>query len=153
MPITEATASAPMLYIWNAGPRLAATNYWVTPHARTGLFYLRWNVGAARLLVPQCHEEAVTEMRTGHEVLITIGRWGGRPRGVELLWEDGSVTPYAIQMSVGQVDRRIPAAEAGRSVACHVYVRGSTERPILAGAWPARLRMVAQLPCLRRWGR
>ena len=42
-----------MIMIGNDGPLIARTNYFETELAKNGYFYLSWNAGAARLLVPE----------------------------------------------------------------------------------------------------
>lgn len=70
-----------MLTIGNRGQAILATNYWGSDHAARGLFFLSWNAGAGRLLVPDSQKHALREMRGAREVLVSRGPWtdqGGR---------------------------------------------------------------------------
>ncbi|WP_179944763.1 hypothetical protein [Pantoea septica] len=41
------------IIIGNEGQSIKQTNYWYTEHAATGLDFMSWKAGAARLLVPE----------------------------------------------------------------------------------------------------
>lgn len=120
--------------------------------AAAGLVYCSWNAGAIRLLVPPSAEHFISEMHTGHEVLITQGPWRRerRPHALELLWEDESDTPFFLLIAEAQFDRLFDENAVGRRVACHVYKRGLLDTPELVGIWPARLRLAPSLPHLKR---
>lgn len=139
----------------NDGPLLVRTNYWDSPLNRQGALYCSVNAGAIRLLVPKPLEHFIEEMRTGYEVLVTRGDWpkANRKDALELMWEDGSVAPFAIQLCPEQLDRLIPRENAGQQTACQVYVRGSAGTPLLTGEWPARFRVAKKIPCLHRWAK
>ena len=143
------------IYIRNDGPQIVDTNFWESTLAEAGGMFCSVNAGAVRLLLPRSYEHAIPEMRTGREVLVTRGPWPemGQREALELLWEDGSAAPYAVHLSAGQLDRLIPRGEAGRRLACHVYTRGFSSTPLLAGTWPARFRVARSLPHLKPWGK
>jgi len=135
-----------MIIVKNNGPYILLTNYWKTPHARRGLYYVSINARAFRLLVPPPKEAEIGEMRTGQYVIVTRGRWLGDD-GLELLFEDGSNSPFAIHIQAAQTDRLPPADESGRTdLRCLVYTEAG-----LALELPARYRATQQLPCLRPW--
>ena len=138
----------------NDGPQLVRTNYWDTPMASLGAFYVSVNANAIRLLVPKEHEHFIADMHTAHEVVATRGDWPAAKRkdALELMWEDGSDDPFAIHLSREQLDRLIPPENVERQIACLVYVRGFAGTPLLKGDWPARFRTAKTLPCLRPWG-
>ena len=65
-----------MITIANRGPLVAATNYWATAMAARGLFYLTFNAGAARLLVPGNSEVVIRELRKRvQHVVVSFGPW------------------------------------------------------------------------------
>lgn len=137
-----------MIEIHNDGPAISGTNYWDTEHAGAGYFYLSWNAGAARLLVPDTRVGEIAEMRTGEYVILSYGPWtdqGGRPAW-ELLWEDGSDAPYALHLVEEQTDRRPPEADQGGGLIVTAWTRGG-----LAATWPGKYRRVREIPCLRPW--
>jgi len=94
-----------MIQIGNKGPDIASTNYWTTEHAARGFCYLSANAGTWRLLVPKVAEHLLPEMRTGNRVTIeksiqARGCW-------DLVFEDGSSSPFALTIDRRQVDRTI----------------------------------------------
>lgn len=136
-----------MIVINNAGQAIASTNYWQTEHAMAGLFYLSWNAGAGRLLVPDLMRGELREMRSARLVIVSSGPWtdqGGRP-AMELLWEDGSDNPYCLHLVREQTDRTIPEADQGKMVIAAWTRHGK------AAEWPAKYRKVSALPCLDPW--
>src|SRR5690606_1522619 len=135
-----------LIQIQNDGPLIVATDYWNTPHARRGLFYVSINAGAVRLLVPPPQEGTLADMQTGQYVIVTRGLWNGRD-AMEFLFEDGSDSPYVIYVQVEQVDRLPTKEDEGRSdLRCLVYTRAG-----LALALPARYRRSVHLPYLKPW--
>src|SRR5574337_2166358 len=82
------------LVLINRGQEIRETNYWDSIPARAGYFYLSWNAGAGRLLVPDFHRDLLAEMNSAKYVIVSRGPWpeqGGR-EGLEVLFEDGSDT-------------------------------------------------------------
>lgn len=72
-----------MLIIENQGQAIARTNYWDSDHAKAGYFFLSWNAGAGRLLMPDSQKAALAEMRSAKYVIVSRGPWtdqGGRMR-------------------------------------------------------------------------
>lgn len=137
-----------MLTIVNQGQAIASTNYWDSAHARAGYFYLSWNAGAARLLVPDAQKSALREMRVAQYVIVSRGPWsdqGGRD-ALELLWEDGTDTPFAIHLVAEQTDRWVPESDQGSGLVVTAWTRGG-----LKGRWPGRYRVVPRIPCLDAW--
>lgn len=100
-----------MIEIQNNGQDIAHTNYWSTEHAAAGLLYLSGNADAWRLLVPPAAEYMLTEMRTGKSV--TIEPSISDPRCWDIVFEDGTESPFAVALDKRQVDRKM---EPGRAV-------------------------------------
>ncbi|MGP9633771.1 hypothetical protein ACT3R7_11960 [Halomonas sp. AOP43-A1-21] len=104
-----------MINIANNGEDIASTNYWQSPHAAKGLLYLSGNAKVWRLLLPASAEGAMLpEMRTGKRGVIEQsiqlqGCW-------DIVFEDGTDSPYAVSLDKKQVDR---AVESGK---CHLAV-------------------------------
>lgn len=137
-----------MLEIRNQGQAIASTNYWDSEHAQRGYFYLSWNAGAGRLLVPDRQKAALREMKGAREVIISRGPWtdhGGR-EALELLWEDGSDSPFSIHFVAEQCDRLIPDYQQGGGFVVTAWTHGGQK-----GRWPGRYRVVAEIPCLAPW--
>ena len=137
-----------MITISNRGQAILSTNYWDSDHAAWGLFFLSWNAGAARLLVPDGQRSALRDMQGAREVLVSRGPWtdqGGRD-ALELLWEDGSDAPFCIHLLADQTDRMIPETDQGGGLVVTAWTRGGQK-----GRWPARYRVVPEVPWLRPW--
>lgn len=132
------------LYVHSQGPEILATNYWDSALDESGAMYCSVNAGAVRLLVSRSLERYVPEMHTAYEVLIRRVQMtpSGTNDALELIWDDGSDSPFTVFLSAPQIDRRIPVGEAGRAVRCLVYVRGFRGAPLLAGSWPGRFSVV-----------
>ena len=137
-----------MLTITNNGSDLASTNYWDGEHARAGFFYLSWNAGAGRLLVPDSRLADLQEMGTASYVIVSRGPWPARGarEGIELLFEDGSDAPFCLHLSAEQSDRLLPDVDQGGGFEIAAWTRSGR-----AAAWPGKYRKVAQIPCLDPW--
>ncbi len=81
-----------MLMIGNNGQSISSTNYWDSEPAKSGFCFLSWNANAARLLVPDTFESAISEMRSAKYVIVSRGPWPEQSRreALELLFEDES---------------------------------------------------------------
>jgi hypothetical protein len=149
------------LTIANDGPQIIATNYWTSAWAHRGALYLSINAGAIRLLMPRGMEGMLDEMRTARECLLSRGPWTQARQGVggdareayELLYEDGSNSPYVLHLGAEQADRLLPASESGRTIVHTVWTRGFRDAPVCALTLPARYRVVRHLPYLKPWGK
>lgn len=134
------------MWIRNDGPLIRETNYWSTPHAQRGMFYVSINAGAFRLLVPPSQQGTLADIRTGQYVIVTRGSWNGRD-ALELLFEDGSDSPFVLHVLAAQVDRMPARTDEGRTdLRCLIYTKTG-----LALDLPARYRRATRLPDLRPW--
>lgn len=136
------------IQIGNRGQAIAKTNYFDLELAQRGLFYLSWNAGAGRLLVPDSQKPAVSEMRSAKYVIVSRGPWleRGGVDALELLFEDHSDTPYVLTLSQDSCDRILPAGDQGGGFYISVWTRGGQKLRL-----PGRYREVAALPCLEEW--
>ena len=89
--------------IENDGPAIRSTTYWQTEHARAGLCYLSGNAGAWRLLLPDAAAGMLAEMRTGQHA--TIEPSVQQPDSWDVVFEDGTDSPFAVAIDRRQVDR------------------------------------------------
>jgi hypothetical protein len=97
------------IQIVNNGPLLLSTTYWGTEPARRGLMLLCGNAGALRLLVPMAAEHNMQEMRTGSSV--TIERSQDRERDVDVVFEDGTKSPFFVALHARQMINAGPGAK------------------------------------------
>jgi len=138
-----------MITVSNQGQRIVSTNYWDMDQAKAGYFFLTWNAGAGRLLVPDSQKSALQEMKkVASEVIVSRGPWtdqGGRD-ALELLWEDGSDSPYVIMLATEQCDRLIPDTDQGGGFVIAAWTRSGIKQ-----RWPGKYRIVDSLPCLQPW--
>ncbi len=98
-----------LVTIANDGPKLVVTNYWDSEHAHAGLCYLSANAGVWRLLVPPEAETMLIEMRTGRTA--TIEPSLHIPGNVDVVFEDGTDSPFSVSISERQADRAITNGE------------------------------------------
>lgn len=135
-----------MIEIFNVGREIASTNYWDIPFGRDGYVYLAPNAGAWRLLTPQYWRD-IEEITHAQGVAITRGPWAakGVADAVEILFDDGSDSPYALHVTLAQVER-LPAAEDPTERRMLVYGPG----PSILLDLPCRYRL-GPIPCLAPW--
>lgn len=101
-----------MIRIENDGPDIRATNYWQTEHARAGLCYLSGNAGTWRLLLPDASAAMLDEMRTGQRV--TIEPSIQQPASWDVVFEDGTDSPFSVAIDRRQIDRAMAPAGSCR---------------------------------------
>ena len=89
------------LKIENDGQKLVSTNWFDSPHGKK-FFFLSYNAGAARLLMPDVSRSALAEMKTGKQVKITQ-----YADCVDIVFDDGSSSPYGLQLNYQGSDRVI----------------------------------------------
>jgi hypothetical protein len=136
------------IQISNKGQAVASTNYFDSVQAANGLFYLTWNAGAGRLLVPDNQKRALAEMRSARFVIVSSGPWEeqGRMPALELLFEDHSDSPFVLTIALAQSDRHLPETDQGGGFYISVWTRGGQKLRL-----PGRYRKVESLPCLAEW--
>lgn len=137
-----------MLKFSNDGQELIETNFWDSPIAARGYFFLSVNAGAMRLLVPDAQLNQLRDIETGQDVIVSIGRWKdvGLDRCIEIMFDDGSEAPFSIHMVPEQVDRGLSKKDEGIDIPFHVVTRiGVFLRR------KAKLRIVEEIPCLEAW--
>ena len=139
------------IYVSNNGQMVDATNYWASSLAQNDKVFFSVNQRCVRLLLP-----AVEFLDDG---VYAKTRYVIISRGIiqdmdayEVLFEDGSSSPFAIHTVATQWDRLIARTDDGRKDLCfHVYHQGADGKPELLHKWPARFRVVGRLPYLRPW--
>ena len=99
-----------MITIANSGQDIASTNYWDTEHGLAGLVYLSGNAGAWRLLVPPAAAWMLPEMRTGKRASIEPSLQDARCW--DIVFDDGSDSPFSISIDKRQLDRSLAPGAA-----------------------------------------
>lgn len=138
-----------MIMIRNQGQRIISTDYWDSEHAQAGYFFLSWNAGAARILVPDSQKSVLREMRGAKYVIVSRGPWAteqGPRDALELLWEDGTDSPFCIHLLAEQCDRAIPETEQGGGFVVAAWTRSGQKH-----RWPGKYRQVDCIPFLEPW--
>ncbi|WP_058532863.1 hypothetical protein [Legionella saoudiensis] len=102
----------------NTGVILQRTDYFDSQAAKEGEFYLSWNAGCARLLIPDNQKHLLSEMRSTKSVSISL-----IPGGLEIIFDDETDSPFVIQIAKEQTDRIISSDELGNKIQFSVYVR------------------------------
>lgn len=96
----------------NDGQKIISTNYWESDYAKNGYYFLSLNAGCYRLLVPKNRRDQVKEMKTAKEVVISRGSamsmMPPKHDAFEILFEDGTDSPFVLTISHEQMDR-VPA--------------------------------------------
>lgn len=138
----------PMLTIQNQGQAIVQTNYFDMEQARKGFFYLSWNAGAGRLLVPDAHIGLIPDMAAAEYVIVSRGPWRaqGNRDALELVFEDRSDSPFAIQLMAEQTDRLLPEQSQGGGFVILLQTRQGTHATL-----PGRYRVVPEIPCMEPW--
>jgi len=142
------------LIIHNDGPLIRETNFWDTAIARTGRFYVSASGGAIRLLIPDGMKGIIPEMASGtkHVILSHLKKHliTTNALALEILFEDGSKSPFCLHTSEGGFDR-YPVPEDCDLVwrfTAWIQVDG---RPSMCLDLPAYIRTVYKIPCLQPW--
>lgn len=137
-----------MLTIINNGQDIADTNYWDSDMAKDGNFFLSWNAGAARLLVPDSLKSTIYEMQTGNHVVISRGPWAQQNErdALELMFDDFSDRPFFITICTEQTDRLTPYTDQNSDFDIVLWTRDGEHLRL-----PGKYRVVDQLPCLKAW--
>ena len=142
------------LMINNDGPAIIDTNFWDSEWSRLGLIYISSNGGAIRMLVPNSLRAAIAEMEKGtrHVIASYLKNHLVRPDqlALEMLFEDGSDSPYAFHTPPGTFDR-YPVPEDSNRVWRATVWEHKDGRPSMRLDLPLYIRTVYNLPCLQPW--
>lgn len=139
-----------MIRVENDGQEIVSTNYWRSDLAARGLVFLSINAGAARLLLPgRLSIEIMRETAEADEAILTRGLLRGR-ECYELLWDDGTATPYVLTIDAEQSDRLLAVHDSGRELPLFLYGPHDGLGKLCLRRGQCRFRC-APLPCLAPW--
>lgn len=141
-----------MISVRNHGPIVLETNYWDSELARAGKLFASVNAGAIRLLLPPSAYGALNDMRTAKECVLSRGPWPAMklPEAVEILFDDGSDSPFALHLSPESFDLLPAEPEIGREWTLTVWV-AKDGKPHKSLERICHWRRVSKLPCLEAW--
>ena len=135
-----------MLVLQNDGEKLKSTNFWESQEASWGLFFLSWQDGTGRLLIPDTRLAVLRDMRAARTVTVSRGRvpdgWEIRD-ALDLLFEDDTPASYVIRLGIEQTDRMPAEQRQNEGIVITAWTRCGYQ-----GRWPGRYRVVEQLPDL-----
>ncbi len=111
------------MMVQDDGPSLRDSNYWDSLYCQSGLLYFSVNAGAIRMLVPDdVSDELLDALTTTQHVVVSRDAAGVH---YELLFEDGTPTPYFVFTTSAAWDHSVPDSESGRiNIDFRVYARG-----------------------------
>ena len=113
-----------LITVQNHGALILQSNYWESDLAQGGKVFCSVNAGAIRILLPPARYGDLADMRTGKYCILSRGPWPdqGKAEGIEIMWEDGSDSPYALHLTPESFDLLPGEPKAGREWVCAVYL-------------------------------
>lgn len=140
----------PPIVTTNHGPLIVSSSYWGSAIEEAGKIWISVNAGAIRVLVPRVMRRIIEDMRTAKSVICSRGPWpqGGKDDAMELLFEDGSDSPFSLHVGPESVDMFPGEPDAGRQWICSVW-DWKKNKPHKAVERPCHWRRVSSLPWLR----
>jgi hypothetical protein len=141
-----------MIQITNHGPLITSTNYWDSELAREGKLFISVNAGAIRVLLPPAAYDWLSDMRMARECVLSRGPWPEQhaAEGIEIMWDDGSDSPFALHLTPESFDMLPAAPEPGREWMLAVYT-AKDGKPHRALDRKCHWRRVPKIPWLKEW--
>jgi hypothetical protein len=140
-----------MILFSNDGAEIVKTNYFDSDWAVEGYFFLTWNAGVARLVVPDSRLDLLNDLTSAEFVILSTGPWDtlsadGRRDMIELLFEDSSDAPLALHISMEQTDRALAISPDTDKATLTIWTRAGKQAEKVC-----RLRRAEKVPCLDPW--
>jgi hypothetical protein len=138
------------LKIENDGPNIVACNFWDLPEAR-GKVLVSCHAGTFRVLWPRDRYRELPGLQMAKDCVISRGPWeaAGLADAFEVLFDDGSSSPFALHLakeSFVPVPRR---ADANREWSLSVWTAGADGVPRCVLRRSCWYRLSRRLPDLR----
>lgn len=102
------------MFIANNGQLIVKTNFWESAFGKNGYYYLSLNAGACRLLVPNM--DYMHEIRTGKFTKINLGEDSSGRMCCEVVFEDGTYSPFTLNISLNQMHSLPLENEFGKKI-------------------------------------
>lgn len=142
----------PNVSVSNHGPLITASNYWGSETEQAGKVWCSVNAGCIRVLVPRDTRALISDCRGGQYAVLSRGPWPAMrlADAVEIMWEDGSSSPFAMHLSPEAFDLLPgpPGAGAEWTIAVWDCKKG---RPHMAVQRRCYWRRVPRLPWMQPW--
>lgn len=119
-----------MIIIHSHRKNIVATNYWTLPDCKEQ-FYMSFNAGACRILLPQRFQHYLRDMKTSKQRVITFGEYSpfGDQMAYEVLFDDHSDRPFSMATTLGAVDRYLSDTDHGEVIELSVWLPKSSREP------------------------
>jgi hypothetical protein len=141
-----------MIETVNHGPLIVSSTYWGSEYEAAGKLFCSVNAGAVRVMVPRAGRAVIEECRSSRHAVLSRGPWPemGLVDAVEILWEDGSDSPFSLHLSNESFDLLPGEPEPGRewTVSLWDLKKG---KPHKALERRCHWRRVPRIPWLRPW--
>lgn len=137
----------------NHGSLITASTFWGSEYDRASKLFISCNAGAIRIMLPSQHRTLVNEMRGSKYAICSRGPWPEMraAEAVELLFEDGSDSPFCLHLTAESFDLLPAEPEAGREWTLTVWT-DDKGKPHKALERPCHWRRVPKIPCLKPLG-
>ena len=141
-----------MIETRNHGQLILASSYWGSEHELAGKLFVSVNAGAVRVLIPRALRGIIEECRASRYAILSRGPWPemSLPDAVEILFEDGSQSPYALTFAPESFDLLPGEPDSGREWVVALW-DSKKGRPHKALERLCHWRRVPSLPCLEPW--
>jgi hypothetical protein len=139
--VRSQSRTAETIMVGNDGQDVSETNYWESEMAANGHFFVSINAGSIRLLLPPSMEWSLDEIKTGSYLILSYTK-----TDFELLFEDGSNSPFSLRSPIGNLDRNLGVKKRA-GLKFSVWRTGCVK--VLE--MEARVREVNGIPCLKKW--
>ncbi len=117
---------------------IAHTNYFELPSTKCGLLHLAGYNKIFHLLVPECQEQAIKEIKTGEHCVISVCKDAVDSQNTfDLLFQDNSPNPFTI---------RLPKSQSSVMVA----VSEDQDEKLILKIWTDGLEKVIEMPAYYR---
>jgi len=141
------------IVIHNAGPEIVATNFWGSELELAGEFYCSVNAGVIRLLLPVAASYGtLNDMISAEYCIISKGPWPEQkePEAIEILFEDRSDSPYALQLAPASFDLLPGEPPEGRDWVFSLWTF-KDGHPFKLMERACYWRRVSRIPCRQAW--
>ncbi len=141
-----------MIETVNHGPLVLSSTYWGSEVEQAGKLWVSCNANALRLLVPRTDRELIEAARQSQYAILSRGPWPekGLQDAFEILFEDGSDSPFALHLSASSFDRLPEDPVAGQEIVVSIWDL-KKGKPHKAVERRCHWRRMPSIPWLKPW--